>query len=79
MYSCRVEGKTVVREATEADVRGDWRRLVRPVKLGVTQMNGYPYTVVRFDTKSGRPEDAIRTPGGLWMLNAFESRMLTFQ
>lgn len=68
-----------MREATEADVRGDWLRLVRPVKLGLTQMKGYPYTVVRFDTKSGNPNDAIRTPGGLWMLNAHESSLLAFQ
>lgn len=79
MYSCRVEGNTVVREATEADVRGEWRRFVRPVKLGVTQMGGYGYTVVRFDTKSGTPEDAIRTPGGVWMLNASEVALLTIQ
>lgn len=78
MYSCRIEGKKVVREATQADVRGEWRRLVQPVKLGVTKIDGYDYTVVRFDTKSGTPEDALRTPGGTWMLDAHETAMLTF-
>lgn len=79
MYACQIEGKTVVRGVAQCSALGDWRKLVKTVRLGETTMGGERFTVVRFDTKSGTERDAINSPAGAWMVSAEEAAYLNLQ
>lgn len=72
MHACSIEGQVVTRHAAQASVFGEWRKLVNIVKLGSITLNGASYTVVRFDTKTGKPRDAINSPAGAWLVSQGE-------
>lgn len=79
MYACQIEGKTITRGVAQCSALGDWRKLVKTVRLGETTMGGEKFTVVRFDTKSGMQQDAVNSPAGAWMVSAEESAHLNLQ
>lgn len=79
MYACQIEGKSIIRGVAQCSALGDWRKLVKTVKLGKTTMGGEQFTVVRFDTKSGTEQDAVNSPAGAWMVSAEEAVYLNLQ
>lgn len=79
MYACQIEGKTITRGVAQCSALGDWRKLVKTVRLGETTMGGEHFTVVRFDTKSGTEQDAVNSPAGAWMVSAEEAVYLNLQ